>query len=388
MRFSRTALFCAILTTGFSSTATAQATIDAYYRADVMHNASGGLKTGSAYFDDAGLQFNAALAPLFGASDAKMFVYLLHNNRTTFSDTYVGDLQTVSNIDAVEATRIYELWYEQSWTDEFSLRVGLYDLNSEFDSIDTAGLFLNSSHGIGPDYSQSGLNGPSIFPNTALAVRGNWQLNDSSSFRVAVLDGVPGDPDDPSKTAIRLSGDEGVLTALEYNFVAARGARFGVGGWSYSAKFDRVDSPQQKSGNDGIYGFVDTPIYKSSSNGLSVNGFLRYGVANDKLNILGSYLGGGVTMMGLLADRPDDQLGLAFGNAQIGSTWKDVVAAAGGRVDSAETNIEVTYRTQLNRWLTLQPTIQYIANPSADPTLDNALVIGLRFEVNAGKEWN
>lgn len=388
MRFSKTALLCATVTTGFSDYTNAQATIDAYYRADVMHNVSGGLKTGAAYFDDAGLLFNAALGPLFGASDAKLFVYLLHNNRTTFSDTYAGDLQGVSNIDAVEATRIYELWYEQNWSDEFSLRVGLYDLNSEFDAIDTAGLFLNSSHGIGAEYSQSGLNGPSIFPNTALAVRGNWQLNDASSFRVAVLDGVPGDPDDPSKTAIRLSSDEGALTALEYNFVARKGARFGVGGWTYSEKFDRVDGSQQKSGNDGIYGFVDAPLYSSSSGGLSVKGFLRYGVANDQLNILDSYLGGGVVMTGLLADRPDDQIGLAFGHAQIGSAWKNVVKDAGGRVDNAETNIEVTYRTHLNDWLILQPTIQYIANPSADPALNNAFVIGLRFELVAGKEWN
>jgi hypothetical protein len=35
----------------------------------------------------------------------------------------------------------------------------------------SASLFLNSSFGIGPEFSQSGLEGPSIFPNTSVGAR-------------------------------------------------------------------------------------------------------------------------------------------------------------------------------------------------------------------------
>jgi porin len=56
------------------------------------------------------------------------------------------------------------------------VKIGLYDLNSEFDVIEAAALFLNPSHGIGPDFAQSGRNGPSIFPVTSLAIRGEYRL--------------------------------------------------------------------------------------------------------------------------------------------------------------------------------------------------------------------
>jgi porin len=63
----------------------------------------------------------------------------------------------VSNIDASDAWKIYEAWLKQSlFQDRLPVLAGLYDLNSEFDVIESAGLFLNSSHGIGADYSQTG----------------------------------------------------------------------------------------------------------------------------------------------------------------------------------------------------------------------------------------
>ena len=52
-----------------------------------------------------------------------------------------------------------------------SLLGGIYDLNSEFDRLQAAGLFLNSSFGVTPEIAQSGETGPSIFPRTAAGLR-------------------------------------------------------------------------------------------------------------------------------------------------------------------------------------------------------------------------
>ena len=49
---------------------------------------------------------------------------------------------------------------------------GLVDINTTFDVQETAALFLNASHGIGPDLGDTGFNGPSDYPTTALAVTG------------------------------------------------------------------------------------------------------------------------------------------------------------------------------------------------------------------------
>lgn len=366
--------------------AEADTIVEAYYKADILYNSSGGIRTGSTYLDDAGLSFETDLGDLFNIEHATLFVSLLWNNRNTFSDQYVGDLQTVSNIDAEKALRIYEFWYEQPLSESVKLRFGLYDLNSEFDAIDTGGFFNNSSHGIGPDYSQSGMNGPSIFPVTSLTARLNWQISDASNLRYAILDGVPGDPDDSSKTTIDLGDGEGVLHALEFNHVLAGGTRFGVGGWMYSADFERIDGNGEDDGNSGAYGFVDTPLKSADEDDFDLTAFLRLGVANDDINMLDSYLGAGVVATGLIRSRPEDQLGLAFSSARVGEPAIRVARLAGAALASHETNIELTYSTQINSWLRLQPNIQYVTNPGADKGLHNALVFGVRFEMSASNQ--
>lgn len=358
--------------------------MSAYLTNEVWSNVDGGFDEGSTYLTDAGLTIESDLRGLFADVDAKFFAYFLWNNSNTFSSRYVGDVQGIANIDAEQAVRIYEFWYQQQLNDDVSMRFGLYDLNAEFDSIETAGLFLNSSHGIGAEYSQSGRGGPSIFPVTSLALRFDLAIDESNTLRYAILDGVPGDPDDRSKTRIDLGGDDGILHALEYNLVANNGARFGVGGWLYSADFDRIDATAAEprdDGNAGIYGFVDGPLYYSES-GIGIRGFLRYGVANDELNAYDSYLGAGAVATGLLPSRQHDQFGIALASVRAGDVFRRAVA---GAVDSHETTIELTYSTQVTKWLRLQPDIQYVINPGLNPALKNALVIGLRFELTASR---
>lgn len=379
--------FVAVLLIAAAFPAYAESRIDAYYKADLLHNSKGGINAGSAYLEDAGLSVDMGLDALFGEFDARAFVYLLWNNGVTFSDRYSGDLQAVSNIDAPQALRIFELWYQQPLTDALSLRVGLYDLNSEFDAIGTAGLFINSSHGIGADYGQSGQAGPSIFPVTSLAARLDWQASEAVELRYAILDGVPGDPTDPSRTAIEFKDGEGVLHALEYNHALPGGMRLGVGGWLYSGSFDLIanagaTAPRQDDGNSGLYGFVDLPVLAPAAGGRELAAFIRYGIANDRINALDSYLGAGAVVTGLLASRPEDQLGLAVASARIGEPFKRMAVAQGSYATDHETTIELTYRARINKILWLQPDIQYVINPGADSRLDNALVVGLRIEIS------
>lgn len=365
-----------------TSTSLADTTFSGYYTGELWQNTGGGMRSGSAYLSDAGLTIESNFAGLFGGVDAGLFAYFLWNNSTTFSDRYVGDAQVVSNIDAPQAIRVYELWYEQNLNEDVSLRFGLYDLNAEFDAISTASLFINSSHGIGAEYGQSGVAGPSIFPVTSLAARFDLAIDDQNLLRYAILDGVPGDPNDPSRTTIDLGGGDGVLHALEYNYTTTGGARFGIGGWLYSAEFDRIEATASRprdDGNGGLYGFVEAPLYRSDS-GVSVRGFLRYGIANDALNIFDRYAGAGVVARGLVPTRPNDRLGLAVASAGIGAAWD----RATGGADSHETSIELTYSTQVTDWLRVQPDVQYILNPGGNPVLDNAFVVGLRFELTTG----
>jgi porin len=265
------------------------------------------------------------------------------------------------------------------------VRAGLYDLNSEFDSIETGGLFLNSAHGIGTDFSQTGRNGPSIFPVTSLAVRLRASLGTGAYGQFAVLDGVPGDPDDPSSNEIDLSDEDGALIVAEYGWSGDRWRKLAVGAWLYTADFEPLASPggPQDDGNEGWYAIADRTVWQQAD--ASVAAFLRVGQAEERFNPYDGYIGAGTSFAGFVPARPDDEFGLAIAVGLAGDDFEASRRLDGLDTDNHETTVEMTYRAPITGWLTLQPDIQYIINPGNDPELDNALVIGLRFEVGYGR---
>ncbi|MCG8505052.1 MAG: carbohydrate porin, partial [Sphingomonadales bacterium] len=141
------------------------------YTGEVWSVVSGGLGDDMRSLANLDLTFEADLEDAIGWTGATVFAYGLYNNDSSISEL-AGDVQTVSNIETgVETFRLYEAWLEQRVGEKASIKIGLYDLNSEFDALETAGLFINSAHGIGSDIGLTGENGPSIFPVTSLGAR-------------------------------------------------------------------------------------------------------------------------------------------------------------------------------------------------------------------------
>jgi porin len=360
-------------------------TVAAAYTGEQWRAASGGLATGSRYLDNLDITIDADAEQIFGAQGMQMFAYLLYNNGHGFNEELIGAAQGVSNIEASQALRLYELWTQWSFgAGEQSLRVGLYDLNSEFDSIDSAGVFINPSHGVGPDLSQTGQNGPSIFPVTSLGARlmksrGAW------SARVAVLDAVPGDVNHPNRTTVRLSADEGALVIGEADYHSSS-ARVGVGYWRYTAGFAPLDADVSASDgngvNDGVYAIVERPLVLDTSAHLDL--FLRAGVANGRINPVDRYIGGGAVYT-LASKVREQQIGVSIAVAEFGEPYRRLEAAAGNITDARESIVELTYRVAVAEWLNLQPDVQYIRHPGVDPQLSSAWVVGLRFEL--GTQW-
>jgi len=359
-------------------------TFDGTYTGDLIRNLDGGVKTGGTYLDNLDLQINAERGSIFGIPGLSGLLYGLYNNANEFSGEYVGDAHVVSNIDAGQAWRIFEAWLDWAPRDEadFSIRAGLYDLNSEFDSHETGGLFINSAHGIGTDFSQSGLNGPSIFPVTSLALRVRTGWGDGGYGQFAVLDGVPGDPDDSKSNRIDLSGDDGALIVAEVGWAGGDWRKLALGAWVYTADFERLTDPggAEDDGNEGWYAIADRTVWRGDA--ATVAAFLRIGQAEEKYNPYDGYVGFGTTVAGFLASRPEDELGLAVAIGLAGDEFEASRALDGLGTDSHETTLELTWRAPVTDWLVLQPDVQYIVNPGNDPELDNALVVALRFELS------
>ena len=346
---------------------------EAIYTADYFENIDGGIKEGSAYMDNFDVVFDIDAEKLWGISGGSFHVHILHNNSTTFSDL-VGDAQVVSSIENTSVIRLYEMWWEQN-TGNHSIKVGLYDLNSEFDAIEPAGLFMNSSHGIGADYAQSGENGPSIFPTTSLAFRYSYQFSDDFQIQAAILDGSSGDANDPRKNTIDLDSSD-LLIAIEANYTI-NNTRFGFGTWNYTKETEYLDA-SGAADNSGIYGIIQHQFLSADKDNKSLSGWLRIGSADDDINQFDSYIGTGLVLSDFIKSRPDDSLGFAIAQARNGDVFRQLNAGT----DSNETVFELTYSAPINEHITIQPDIQYIKNPGTDSSLDDALVIGIRFELS------
>lgn len=348
--------------------------LQATYTAEVIGNASGGLRRGTRYLDNFDIVFEADMEALVGWSGAQVHVYGLYNNGRSISDL-VGDTQAVSNIEtSTSALRLYEAWVDQKVGEHVSVRAGLYDLNSEFDALDAAGLFVSSPHGIGTDFAQSGQNGPSIFPSTSLAARLAVTPAEGWTVRAAVLDGVPGDPAHPARTAVKLGDGDGALLVGEVEAPLGSGKLL-LGHWRYTADFERNDGNEAGGGNAGTYVRAEVPLIDRS--GRKVDAFVRLGTATGRYNMFDRFASGGLKFSGWVPGRELDEFGIAVAAAFTSDSWR--TATGGG---ASEVTVEATYRAQLAPWLAVQPNIHYIHRPSADPAIADALVIGLRAEAS------
>jgi porin len=318
-----------------------------------------------------------------GWNGATLFLYGVYNNGKALSGDLVGDAQALSSIETgVEAARLLEAWIDQRFLDDrASIRVGLYDLNSEFDVIDTADLFLHAAQTTTFALAQSGEAGPSIFPVTSLAARAEFRLTDALLLRTAVLDGVPGDPDHPKRTAVKLGDGDGALLVSELEY-GAGSMRAAAGYWRYTARFEDLETGRLRRGNDGIYALVEGRVYEDPDDprrGLAL--YAHGGWASAGVNPFKYSLAAGAVYTGILPAGPEDDLGLSVAWVESGGPYK--------RADDAlkrEVAFELTYRARINDMIAIQPDIQYVINPGVAPDVKDAFVIGLRLDLAWGTD--
>ena len=341
---------------------------------DVLANVSGGIDDGVETPTTFDLAVNIDTAAAGWWNNGTLRVYLLG---TTGGDTntHVGALQVASNIEAPDTVKLYEAWYEHKFFGEkLSILLGLHDLNSEFYVTDLSGVFMNSSFGNGQEVAQIG---PSIFPTTAMAARVKFSPTENTYLMGAVYDGVPGDPNDPYGTNVEFNDGDGVLTIGEVGMTGGAGRHFKLafGGW-HQTEFDNMISCL-RSDNHGFYTVGEVDLWRlEDGRGLGVFGQL--GFAEEDRNQTDLYAGGGFNWTGPCACRAADVFGVAVAHARNGD---DFLNANAGAFTDGETLLEVTYAVAVTPWLLVQPDLQYFFDPGTDPALDDALVIGARFQI-------
>jgi porin len=277
----------------------------------------------------------------------------------------------VSNIEADDGTRLLEAWVEVPLTGKSSVLIGRYDLNSEFDVMEAGGLFLSSSQGIGPDISQTGAAGPSIFPRTAFGIRLQQRLVGGGTLRGAALDVEASSDVDDRDTPFA----GGPMFMLEYE-LPLQSARVKAGAWRFTRSKAGLSDPHDRDSEYGGYASVEREL------GANLVAYGRFGMANAEVSRIGLYAGGGIVHTGGLLPYRDDAIGVAFGYARNGSEYEEAMRAGGVAVKPGEQAYELTWRIPCGEHLVLQPDLQYVVDPDTRPDVGDALVLILRVELS------
>jgi len=410
---------------------------DVIYTADLNRCLNIHSSTNLTYLDVIDFMFSFDFNPLFSWGGARFSVDVMGIHGTNPS-RYIGDIQGVSNIGAYQTWKFSELWFQQNlWDDSFSILAGIYDINSEFDVIETAGHFLNSSFGMGPEFSLSGINGAPTFPNPDPGLRVKIKATDNIIMQMAVFDPVPGDPASPHHTCYQYTINEGMFLAGEIMLIKGdtesqeripyskrfRRGRHGVGFrrakhgfdiqqrnwnkrrrrmlkdiaqsdytkwaigiWHYVKALDESFMDKErtlgKKEGWGIYGLAEKMLISDDNNPhKSLSGFVRLGIADKEVSCIDGFIGCGLVWSKMSLNQIDDQMGLAVAAAHKSVRYQpqntDVI-----KYKEWEIVIELSYRIQINSFLNLQPDVQYIINPGFNSEKDNSVVGNIRVEVS------
>ena len=340
-------------------------------------------------------------------------------------------LQTLSDIDAPEGIRLWELWYQQKFGDRFDVKIGEQSLDEEFIIAPSGNaLFINGVSGWPglPTVDLPG--GGPVYPLAALGIRGRAQLTDSVTVLAGVFNGSPIPLDSPNTPRSNPHGvsfplDTGTLAIAELQYAFGSGASgkanadgplpgvYKIGAWYDSYKFDdqQTDTiglplasplsngmPATPHGDFSLYGVMDQMIWRSKDNAnRSLNVFFRpmFTPYQDR-NLVSASINAGFALHAPAPGRDNDAFGV-----EMGTVWASSGASNFDRqmqffqpsvytpIRSSETFIEATYQFQaLPSWM-IQPDVQYYINPGLgianpnEPTqrIKNEFVVGLRTNI-------
>ncbi|MCE1190036.1 MAG: carbohydrate porin [Ignavibacteria bacterium] len=326
--------------------------------------------TGSGYllnYANVNLDIDFEKAGIANGLEGKIQCIGVHSNHAVFDG---GTAQGLSNIAAENLFKIYQLWLQYELVpDILDTKLGIYDLNSEFDSRPASGMFLNPSHGIGVDISQSGEAGPSIFPYTAYTLRVKYRPWKNVKILGAVTDAVPGTGSSYSTPVPRFSRADGYLLISEAMYstsderLTEAYQKYSVGGWYYTAPVESINS-ETNFCNKGIYLFMERYLGKPPLNiADEIYCTARLGAANARVNDIAHFCTLCFTFHGL-GNNTEDWLGVGFAYAHIGS---DYLNSNPGLTGDHELIFECTYSAPVWHGITLQPDVQYIQFPVEDP---------------------
>lgn len=363
------------------------------------YNTTGGIKTGGNLIGywEWGIEWN--LEPLTGWEGASVVVDGNWYYGGQPSEQLVGvfPAMNVSNFESSNAIRMYHMYFQQAWGTPFEEReepfgaspiaahrrqdghyffkIGQFAADDDFMGSEYGGLFINASFGQYPKEAEA--TAAPAYRLTAPGVYFYAQPVEEWFIQVAAFTANAGE-DIVSNNGFewRWGGQTGFATFVETGVnvdIAGLPGTYIVGGFYDTSEFETF-AGNTVDGNWNIWFTIDQALIMQKNGKDPLLGlFCRIvpGAQNNR-NPIDWGLDGGLVLFGEPWGRPDDQFGIGVATADFDHTY----AVNEGLSTGDQTLLEFTYLFQANKWLSVQPNLQVIFDPSF--ATEDAVVVGLR----------
>jgi porin len=362
------------------------------YIGEGFGNLSGGILRGAAYEGLLKLTLQLDLEKIVHWGGATVYASALYPHGNGLSRQFTGDFNILSNIDAYNSFRLFELWLQQDFFgDKASIRIGQMSADIEFYQSQWSNILINSCFGTFPTIS-FGTELP-IYPVGGLGGRVDFHPLSSAVVRAAVFDSNPGLASTTDLHGLRfhLNPSTGLIILAEavYQIMPSlqnRGKEedYTLGAYYDSRRFSGSFVEPNHHSNGGFYAIVDRLLYRkepylnAQSKKTGLGAFSSFSLAPTDRNQVSFYADCGINYDGPFPGRDNDVFALALSYTKIsGDDLVNGVPVHSGH----ETVLEATYRIQVTDHLGIQPDFQYIFDPGAFRHRPNAVVAGLRYEL-------
>ncbi len=388
------------------------------YTSEYLWNLHGGLKTGGEYRADASLTISVDTARAKWWAGGEFFMHIQGQHGDGLTEKYVGDFQTLSNIDADDFFQISEVWYRHTFaSDRFWIKLGKQEANADFAYTDFGGEFISSSPGFSPTI-------PLVtYPDPDWGVAMGAQPVEWFSINAGLYQGRPDGGRSIGDTIDTLYGPMFMVEPSFHYTIADRPGHLRLGYWWNGDRFeklgvaeddggidtaaqlalladlrgrgliavffegligtavgffggefiDRVNGSESKDETHGFYATWDQTIFANQETGRGLGVFAQFGYSDEDVFEAERYFGGGIQWTGPFARRPEDIFGLGVFHVNF--------SEKAGFDEPSETVFELFYKAQVTPWFNLKPDFQYIVHPGGQRH-EAAWVAGFRTEIS------
>jgi porin len=374
---------------------------------ETLGNVSGGQQRGAVVEGRFEIFANVDLDAALGWQGTLFHVnaYQIHGQGLTPD---LGKLVTVSNIEYGPATRLFDLWLQQSFAgDAVSVRAGQIAADDEFFVSQYAPLFINSTFGWPSILGINLPGGGPAYPVARPGARVRIALSSRLTVSAAVFSGDP--VADAAGFDLHFDGKLFAISEAAYSFdLQGLPGTVKLGAWYHSGRvadqrLDAAGISQAVSGGDpalhrgdyGGYAVWDQLLWRNSGTSeTGLGAFLRAGVAPPERNLISFHLDGGLSYAAPFG-RDGDVIGVAMSLEHVSEDQQNLtrdfrgVSGLAAPDPDFESSLEISWQTQVATWWIVQPVLQWIIHPggrvldTANPlaVTPDALVLGLRTAV-------